>query len=73
MEDQAHHIVGQIREHDLGLGTLEGDCADEQPHMQAFAVQRRAPLSPVSLTWLGWLHEALLIVACPVASCDGSG
>ena len=34
VEDQALHIVGQIDQHDLGLGTLDPDCADEQHHMR---------------------------------------
>jgi len=29
VEDQALHIVGHIGQHDLGLGTLEADVADE--------------------------------------------
>ena len=33
VEDQALHIVGQISEHVLGLGTFYPDGTDEQPHM----------------------------------------
>lgn len=33
VEDQALHIVGQISEHDLGLGTFDPDGTDEQTHM----------------------------------------
>ena len=33
MEDQALHIVGEVDEHDLGLGTLEADSANEQVHV----------------------------------------
>jgi len=34
VEDQALHIVCQIGEHDLGLGTLDHDGTDEQPDMR---------------------------------------
>ncbi len=34
VEDQVLHIVCQISEHDLGLGTLDQDGADEKPHMR---------------------------------------
>ena len=33
VEDQAVHIVGEVGERDLGLGTLDADSADEQPHL----------------------------------------
>ena len=33
MEDQALHIVGEVDEHDLGLGALEADGANEQAHV----------------------------------------
>ena len=33
MEDQAVHIVGQIGQRDLGVGALDADGADEQPHV----------------------------------------
>ncbi len=33
MEDQAIHVAGQIGERDLGLGALDADGADEQPHL----------------------------------------
>jgi hypothetical protein len=34
VEDQALHIVGQISEHDLGLGAFDPDGTDEQTHMR---------------------------------------
>ena len=34
VEDQALHIVFQMSEHDLGLGTLDPDGTDEQTHMR---------------------------------------
>jgi hypothetical protein len=34
MEDQAAHIIGEVDEHDLGLGALDPDGADEQPHVR---------------------------------------
>lgn len=36
MEDQALHIVSQIDEGDLGLGALDADRADKQPHVRFF-------------------------------------
>ncbi len=33
MEDQAVHVVGEIGQRDLGLGALDADGADEQPHL----------------------------------------
>ena len=33
VEDQAVHVAGQIGERDLGLGALDADGADEQPHL----------------------------------------
>ena len=33
VEDQAVHVVGEVGEVDLGLGALDADGADEQPHL----------------------------------------
>ena len=33
MEDQAVHIVGQVGQRDPGLGSLDANGADEQPHL----------------------------------------
>jgi len=33
VEDQAVHVVGEVGERDLGLGALDADGADEQPHL----------------------------------------
>jgi hypothetical protein len=34
MEDQAFHIIGEVDEHDLGLGAFDVDGADEQSHVR---------------------------------------
>ena len=33
VEDQAVHVVGEVGEGDLGLGALDADGPDEQPHL----------------------------------------
>lgn len=34
MEDQPLHIIGEIHEGTLGLGTSEADGANEEPHVR---------------------------------------
>jgi hypothetical protein len=36
VEDQATHFVGEVDQHDRGLGALDTDGADEQTHMRLF-------------------------------------
>ncbi len=51
MEDQALHIIHQIGQHDLGLGTLDPDRTDEQPHMRLLL--RKDMLHPCPYLRLG--------------------
>ena len=72
MEEQAFHIIGEVDEHDLGLGALEADGADKQPHV-ALLLREDMLDEHAPLIWRCWPCACGRASACPSASYGGSG